>query len=129
MTDFHKEQFELCRTHGERIMEVGTKVEVGLGNIASHLAALNGSVAAHERRITELEKQTVCYDALLNLPEEVQSMRSTIAELTSSRKAALGTIREIVSILAVIIAAWSAYSAHQAVIIQQSPPAKIQPAR
>ncbi len=115
MPDHYAEQYELCRTHGERITEVGTKLEVGLNNIADHLEKLNGSVAAHERRISDIEKQCVCYDALLDLPDEVQKMRLTLTDLTSSRKAVLGTVREIVSIVALIVAAWSAWSAHRQV--------------
>lgn len=106
---FAEQQFELCRTHSERIMEVGTKLEIGLKTIADHLTKLNGSVAAHEQRLSEVERQCVSYDALLELPKEVQNMRLTLTDLTSSRKAILGTVRELISILALIVAGFSAW--------------------
>lgn len=113
-----------CIAHSESI----ARIEQNTESIRDHLKTLNGSVAKHEARVSELERKMTIQEAndvataayreryektKSRVFEDLEDIKTELAEKRGGARGTIGTIREVVSILGVVLMIWMAWSAHQ----------------
>lgn len=119
-----------CIAHSESI----ARIEANTESIKDHLRTLNGTVAKHELRMSELERKMAIQEANYlataayreryektksRICDDIDEIKTELSEKRGGARGTIGTIREVVSILGVVLMIWMAWSAHQQSVAAQ----------
>lgn len=119
-----------CIAHSEAI----ARIEANTESIRDHLKTLNGTVAKHEIRMSDLERKMAIqeandvstaayrerYEAFKGRTcNDMEAIKTELAEKRGGTRGILGSVRELVSIVGVLLMIWMAWSAHQQSVAAQ----------
>lgn len=119
-----------CIAHSEAI----ARIEANTAAIKDHLRTLNERTGKTEEKTSELERRMAAQEANDHATaayreryeawkgrvcEDMESIKNELAERRGGARGVMSSVRELISIVGVVLMIWMAWSAHQQSIAAQ----------